>query len=52
MGPALACSITELRNTSKYGRVYMGKPVCLKYYSSLQGWELFLGIIFVGKELF
>ena len=45
-------SIAQLRNTSKYGCVYMGKPVCLKYYSSLQGWGLFLENSICWWELF
>lgn len=50
--PAVAFKTTELRNTSKYGCVYMGKPVCLKYYPSLQGWELFLENYICWWELF
>lgn len=52
--PCFSClgSAAELRNTSKYGRVYMGKPVCLKYYSSLQGSELFLENSICWWELF
>lgn len=42
----------QLRNTAKYGCVYMGKPVCLKYYSSLQGWGLFLENYICRWELF
>lgn len=49
---AYCARTAQLRNTAKYGRVYMGKPVCLKYYSSLQGWGLFLENYICWWELF